>query len=253
MTVAVAGGTGMVGRYVVNELRRSGHDAVVLARSTGVDVLTGAGLAEALAGVESVVDVLNFPAADAEAARALFGGSTTGLLAAEEAAGVRHHVLLSILGLDRVGGNAHYAGKRRQEELVLHGPIPFTILRAAMFHEFAGMVVDRTRDGEVAKVPPLLIQPVAASDVGQVLARLAVEEPRRGTIDLAGPEPQDFVDMARRTLAARGESIRIVPSWQGPFGVELAGEVLLPGPDAWLQPTTFDEWLEERAAGSEES
>jgi uncharacterized protein YbjT (DUF2867 family) len=242
MTVAVVGGTGLVGQHVVDALRRSGHEPVVVARSTGADALTGDGLADALAGAEVVVDVLNFPATDSTESEALFGAATAHLLAAETATGVRHHVLLSILGLDRVGGNPHYAGKRVQEALVLEGPIPATILRAAMFHEFPGMVVSRTRQGDVATVPPLLIQPVAASDVGRALADIAVGEPR-GMIDLAGPEPQDFVDMARRTLTARGESIRLVPTWQGQFGAEMAGEILLPGPDAVLEQTTFDEWL----------
>jgi uncharacterized protein YbjT (DUF2867 family) len=209
----------------------------------GVDVITGAGLSEALGGVESVVDVLNLRAAGADEARSRFGEATTRLLAAEQEAGVAHHVLLSILGLDRLEGGPHYVGKRRQEELALVGPVPVTIVRAAQFHEFAGMVVDWTRRGDVAIVPPLLVQPIAASDVGAVLAEVATGEPHDGIIDLAGPEPQDLVDMARRTLAARGESIRLVPSWRGPFGVEAAGEVLLPGPDARLAETTFDAWL----------
>jgi uncharacterized protein YbjT (DUF2867 family) len=184
---------------------------------------------------------------DSDEARALFGAATRQLLAAEQQAGVGHHVLLSILGLDRVDGNPHYAGKRLQEELVLAGPVPATVLRAAQFHEFAGMVVSWTRQGDVAVVPPLLVQPVAASDVGAVLAQLATGEPRRGTIELAGPEPQDLVDMARRTLTARGESIRLIPSWRGPLGVEMAGEVLLPGSETQLATTTFDEWLTTQA------
>jgi uncharacterized protein YbjT (DUF2867 family) len=245
--VAVVGGTGLAGRHVVEALRRSGHDAVVISRSMGVDVMTGAGLAEALAGVDSVVDVLNLPAASADEARSRFGAATTRLLAAEREAGVGHHVLLSILGLDRLEGNAHYAGKRRQEELSLTGRVPVTIVRAAQFHEFAGMVVDWTRRGGCAVVPPLLLQPIAASDVGAVLARAATGDPRGGTFDLAGPEPQDLVDMARRTLAARGETTRLVPSWRGPFGVEAAGEVFLPGPDVRLAEITFDTWLAEAA------
>jgi uncharacterized protein YbjT (DUF2867 family) len=247
MKVAVVGGTGLVGRYVVDALRRSGHEAVVVARSAGVDIRTGAGLTDSLAGAHSVVDVLNVAATEPDEARAFFGAATERLLAAEQQEGVQHHVLLSILGLDRVEGNAHYAGKRLQEELVLAWSVPATILRAAMFHEFARMVVDWTRRGDVASVPPLLIQPVAASDVGDVLARLATGEPQGRTIDLAGPEPQDLVDMARRTLAARGETVRLIPTWRGPFGVEMAGEVLLPGPDAQLATTTFDDWLAVRA------
>jgi hypothetical protein len=131
-----------------------------------------------------------------------------------------------------------------QEELVSAGPIPFTILRATQFHEFARMVVAWSRRGEIAVVPPLLMQLVAAADVGAVLAEIAAGAPRGRATDLAGPEPQDLVDMARRTLAARRESIRLVPSWRGGlFGADAAGEALLPGPDARLAPTTFDAWL----------
>lgn len=249
MRVAVIGGTGLVGRYATKALRNAGHDAVVIARSTGVDVTTGAGLDAALAGVEAVIDVTNTPAQNADAAREFFAAGTGHLLAAEQRAGVTHHVVLSIVGVDRIEGNAHFVGKRRQEELALVGPIPVTVVRATQFHEFAAMVVGWTRDGDVATVPPLLIQPVAASDVGDVLAEVASRTPHGGTPEFAGPEVQDLVDMARRTLAARGESIRLIPSWRtGPFSVEMAGEVLLPGPGARLAPTTFDTWLITQAA-----
>jgi uncharacterized protein YbjT (DUF2867 family) len=174
---------------------------------------------------------------------AAFGTATKRLLAAEQQAGVEHHVLLSILGIDRVRGGAHYAGKRLQEELVLNGPTPATVLRAAQFFEFAGMMVEWARRGDVALVPPVLLQPVAVADVGEVLAELATGDPARGVIELAGPEPQDLFDMARRTLVARGEKTRLIPSWRGPWGPEFAGEVLLPGPDTRLATTTFDEWL----------
>jgi uncharacterized protein YbjT (DUF2867 family) len=248
MKVAVVGGTGLVGRHVVRALDGSGHEVVVVSRAAGVDVLTGDGLTAALDGCETVVDVLNLPAQSAVEARELFGRATRQLLAAEEEAGVRHHVLLSILAVDRIEGNAHYAGKREQEKLAAAGPIPVTVLRAAQFHEFAGMVASWTlRDG-VATVPPLLVQPVAASDVGDVLAELATGPPHEGTIDLAGPEPQDLVDMARRTLDARGQSVRLIPTWGGGFGVEMAGNALLPDPSARIAPTTFDEWLATQAS-----
>ncbi|MGH3886387.1 MAG: SDR family oxidoreductase [Pseudonocardiaceae bacterium] len=251
MRVAVIGGTGFVGRHTIRALRHTGHDAVVVARSTGTDVTTGAGLDAALAGVEAVIDVTNTAAQDAAAAREFFGTSTGHLLAAEQRAGVAHHVVLSIVGVDRIEGNAHFAGKRRQEELALAGPIPATILRATQFHEFAAMVVDWTRQDAVATVPPLLVQPVAASDVGQVLAEVATGAPQDRTLELAGPETQDLVDMARRTLTARGESVRLIPSWRGGlFSVEVAGEVLLPGPDAQLAPTTFDAWLAAEATST---
>jgi uncharacterized protein YbjT (DUF2867 family) len=155
--IAVIGGTGLVGRHTVDALARGGHDPVVVARSRGVDLATGQGLDDALAGADAAVDVTNAFAGDADDARRVFGAMTERLLDAEARAGVGHHVLLSILGVDRVEGNAHYAGKRRQEEVVEAGPVPATILRATQFHEFAEMVVDWTiRDG-VAEVPPLLV------------------------------------------------------------------------------------------------
>ncbi len=240
--IGVAGGTGLVGRHVMEALRRAGHEAVALTRASGVDLVAGDGLADALRGVRAVIDVTNTPATDADETRAFFGTATRNLLAAEERAGVEHHVALSIVGVDRVPGNAHYAGKRLQEELVKDGPVAATIVRATQFHEFAAMVVSWTRRGDVAAVPPLLVQPAAAADVGDALARAALDDPA-GTIEVAGPEPQDLVDMARRTLAARGEPLRLVPTWRGLFGVEMAGEVLLPGPEAVITPTTFERWL----------
>jgi uncharacterized protein YbjT (DUF2867 family) len=243
MRVAVIGGTGLAGRHVVTALQRSGHDVTVAARATGVNVLTGAGLADALAGVDAVIDVTNTPTIEADQARAFFGAATRQLLTAEQRAGVEHHVALSILGIDRVQGNAHYVGKRLQEELVLAGPVPATVVRAAQFHDFAAMVVGWTRRGDVAAVPPLLVQPIAPADVGEFLADVGTSEPQTRTITVAGPEPQDLVDMARRTLAARGETLRLIPTWRGPVGVDMAGEVLLPGPEAQLATTTFDDWL----------
>jgi uncharacterized protein YbjT (DUF2867 family) len=244
--IAVAGGTGLAGRQTVEALGDAGHDAVVLARSVGVDLTTGRGLAEALVGVDAVIDVSNTPTVSAEQARAFFTATTGQLLAAERQAGVRHHVVLSIVGVDRVEGNAHYAGKRAQERAALAGPVPATVLRATQFFDYAAMVVGWTRRGQVVTVPPLLIQPVAVTDVAQVLVQVAVAAPLNGVRELAGPEPQDLVDMVRRLLAARGESLRLIPGWGGRFGVELAGEVLLPGPDAQIAPTSFDTWLAAR-------
>jgi uncharacterized protein YbjT (DUF2867 family) len=249
MRIAVIGASGVAGRHTVDALRRAGHDTVVVARSRGVDVVTGEGLDDALVGVDAVVDVSNIQAPDARTTLEMFAAATRNLLAAEQRARVKHHALLSIVGIDRLDGNAHYAGKRLQEEILSTSPIPVTIQRATQFHEFAGMVVAWTRQGQVATVPPLLVQPVAAADVGDVLAEIAAGAPQGRATDLAGPEPQDLFDMARRTLSARGESLRLIPSWRtGVFGVEAAGEALLPGPEARLAPTTFDDWLRGESA-----
>jgi uncharacterized protein YbjT (DUF2867 family) len=242
--VAVVGGTGTVGRPLVEALRRAGHGTVVLSRSEGIDVLNGSGLESALSGVDAVVDVTSTPAHSAHDAERFFATATDRLMTAERRAGVPHHVVLSVVGVDRVAGPPLWAGKRAQEERALNGPVPATVLRTTQFHDLATAVVAETRSGERALVPPLLVQPVAVTDVALVLAETAVGPPQRRARELAGPATEDLVDMARRAFAARSEHLELVPSWRGvPYGVEMAGEVLLPGPDARIAPTTFDDWL----------
>ena len=236
MRIAVAGGTGLVGSEVVRLL----DEPVVIARSTGVDLLTGEGLDEALEGVEAVIDVTSTAASEP---LAFFEATTTRLLEAEQRAGVRHHVVLSIVGVDRVPDNDHHRGKIRQEQLALAGPIPATIVRATQFHDFGAQVASWTRDGDTATIPPLLVQPIAVADLAAVLVEVATGTGAGEVIDVAGPETEDLVDMTRRTLAARGEALRLVPRWGGAFSVTMAGEVLLPGPDARIAPTTFEAWL----------
>jgi uncharacterized protein YbjT (DUF2867 family) len=216
---------------------------VRISRSLGIDLLTGTGLDAALAGVEAVIDVTNCTASDPAETVAFFGTTTRNLLAAEQRAGVRHHVLLSIAGVDRVEGNAHYVGKREQERLVAAGPVPWTIVPATQFHDFAEMVAGWTEQDGVATIAPLLVQPIAPEDVAAILAEIAVGQPQGRYVDIAGPEPQDLVDMARRTHQARGREVKLVPTWSTVFGPEMAGNALLPGKDARIAPTTFDEWL----------
>ncbi|NUR51764.1 MAG: NmrA family NAD(P)-binding protein [Hamadaea sp.] len=243
MKIAVVGGTGLTGREVVRAVEARGHEPVVIARSVGVDIITGEGLDDALRGVGAIIDVSNAPTADSEAARAFFGTATSTILAAAARAGVSHHVVLSIVGIDRVAGNPHYAGKRRQEEVALAGPVPTTVVRATQFHDFAAMVVNWSTTDGVAPIAPLLVQPIAVPDLADVLVEVAGQAPVGGIVEVAGPKTEDLVDMARRTLAVRGETVELVPNWQGRFTVEMAGEVLLPGPAARIAPTTFEKWL----------
>jgi uncharacterized protein YbjT (DUF2867 family) len=247
MRVAVVGGTGLVGRHVVEALRRQGVEAVALARSTGVDALTGEGLDAALNGADAVVDVTTTPARSAEETQAFFRTTTRNLMAAEERVGVKHHVLLSIAAVDAVPDQPHYVGKLAQEDEAQRGSVPVTIARVTQFHEFGGQVATwSTQDGQ-AIVAPLLLRPVAARDVGAYLAELALGDPQGRAKDLSGPRNEDLFDMARRTLAARGVRTTLVPGFDGMFGMSMAGEVLLPGPDARIAPTTFDQWLLEQA------
>ena len=247
MRIAVMGATGRIGRYTVDALTKVGQQTVPISRSTGVDAYTGSGLDEALAGVDVVVDVSNTRSQEQAEIVDFFGTITGNLLVAEERAAVGHHVVLSIVGIDHEKHVPHYAGKREQERRIKAGPIPYSIVRATQFHDFAATVVSWTlRDGTAA-IPPLLVQPIDQQEVGQMLAEVAAGTALGRSIDIAGPDTQDLVDMARRTFAARGEPIRLVPTWRGPFDTTMAGEVLLPGDDARLGSVTFEDWL---AAGA---
>ncbi|PEG57536.1 NAD(P)H-binding protein [Mycolicibacterium boenickei] len=243
MRVAVAGATGNIGARVVAALQAAGHEVVAISRSSGVDLSTGEGLDAALAGVRAVVDAISAPPTDRDSTVDYLGTATRTLLAAEERAGVSHHVLLSIVGIHGIDGNPHYAGKREQERLIEAGSVPWTIVPATQFHDFAEMVVSWTeRDGR-AEIAPLLVQPIDPDDVAAVLAEVAVGHPQGRYADVAGPQTQDLVDLARRTLAARGREVTLVPTWSSVFGVEMAGNALLPGAGARIAPTTFDQWL----------
>jgi uncharacterized protein YbjT (DUF2867 family) len=247
MRVAVLGATGRIGRYTVDRLDRLGHETVPISRATGVDAYTGAGLDEALAGVDVVVDVCNTRLQDEAQIVDFFGTMTGNMLAAEDRVGVGHHVLLSIVGLNHDQHVPHYAGKREQERRVMAGPIPWSIVRSTQFHDFAAMVAGWTLQDGTATIAPVLVQPIAQPEVGEMLAEVATGAPLGHPIDIAGPETQDLVDMARRTFAARGEKVRLVPTWRGLFDTSMAGEVLLPGDCARLGSVTFDDWL---AAGA---
>jgi uncharacterized protein YbjT (DUF2867 family) len=243
MRIAVVGATGRIGRLTVEALERTGHETVRISRTLGVDVYAGEGLATALTGVEALIDASSNEAIDHDEAVEFFSRSTCNLLEAERQTGVQHHVLLTIVGLARYIGNAHCAGKRAQEQAVERGPVPWSILPATQFYDFAEMVTSWTEHDGSATIAPLLVQPVAPADVADVLAEIATGQPQRRCPELAGPEPQDLVDLARRTRAARGTSIRLVPTWSGIYGLDMAGDVLLPGSDARIAPTTFDDWL----------
>lgn len=248
MRIAVAGATGHIGALAVAALERDGHDVVRLSRSLGVDIIAGDGLAEALTDVDGLIDTTSVEADTAADAVAYLGTATRNLLAAEQQAGVRHHVLLSIVGIHRIDGNPHYAGKREQERLVEGGPVPWTIVPATQFHDFAAMVTTWTEQDGVATIPPLLVQPIAPADVADVLVEVVTSAPQGRYADLAGPATEDLVDMARRTNDVRGRQVRLVPTWSGALDSSFAGDVLLPGTRARIASTSFDEWLAAGAA-----
>ncbi|EFQ83654.1 3-beta hydroxysteroid dehydrogenase/isomerase family protein [Aeromicrobium marinum DSM 15272] len=245
MRIAVAGGTGVLGSHVVRALEDDGHETVVLSRGRGTDVRTGDGLAEALAGTHAVVDALSVTTIRRRAAVDFFAATTRNLLAAGAAAGVRHHVAVSVVGCDVVD-YGYYLGKRAQEALVTTGTVPWTVLRATQFHEFAGQVVDAS-PGPVALVPRMASQPVAAAEVGGVVARIAAGAPA-GQLQMGGPELHDIPDLARRQLRAEGRRRLVVPvRLPGAVGRQMASGALVPDEPTYRGTTTYDAWLSDRS------
>ncbi|GHD43164.1 3-beta hydroxysteroid dehydrogenase [Streptomyces galbus] len=246
MKIAVAGGTGVAGRYVVEALRARGHEPVVLSRAKGVDLLNGTGLEAALAGAEGVVDVANVTTMRKSVAVDFFDRAGRNLVAAAERAGVRHLVTLSIVGVDRVR-NPYYAGKLRQEEIVRGGAVPWTILRATQFHEFAGQVLSGV-PGPIAAVPKAPVQPIAVREVGEALADLVLGQPQDMAGELAGPRVESLVDMARALIAAGGARRRPVLPMYFPGGMSAGG--LLPTGPGPRGTQTFADWLGRQKASA---
>lgn len=245
MEIAVAGGTGLMGRLVTAEVERRGHVAVVLSRGRGVDLTTGQGLATALTDVERLIDVSNVTTTSRRRSVDFFDTATRNLLTAGLRSGVRHHVALSIVGVDRVG-LGYYAGKRRQEELALAGPVPASVLRATQFHEFPVQLLARLGRSPVLPVPTMRTQPVAAAEVAGALVDLVLGEPKGLVPDLAGPEVLQMPDLVRRVLRARGSRRLVLPvRLPGETGRAMADGGLLPqgGTRGHLR---FDEWLRQQ-------
>jgi len=244
MRIAVAGGTGLVGRYVVAELRAAGHEPVVLTRSAGADVITGAGLDTALDGTEALIDVTNTAALSGRKSVAFFTAGTGNLLAAGRRAGVKHHVVLSIVGVGRPGmGSGYNAGKVAQEALVRDSGVPASIMRATQFHQFIPQFLDRV-PGPVLVVPRMRIQPVAACEVAAALAALAAGPPVGMAPEIAGPEVAELADLARQLSQARGSRrpvLRVpVP---GAAGRAMASGAMLPSGPGLRGTQTFADWL----------
>lgn len=247
MRIAVAGGTGMVGAHVTRVVRERGHEPVVLARSTGVDLMAGTGLAAALEGVDAVIDVASTATSAAKPSIAFFEATTTRLLAAERERGVRHHVALSIIGVPEAP-HGYYAGKARQEELVMASDAGWSLLRAAQFHEFAVQMTQRMGVGPFVLCPSMRTQPIAAAEVAAVLVETAEGDPRGVDRELAGPQVESMPDMVRRYLRATGRRTPVLAvPLPGAFGRALRDGTILPGPGARLGTVTFDAWLAAQA------
>jgi uncharacterized protein YbjT (DUF2867 family) len=233
-----------VGSKLVEKLRRDGHEPVAASPVSGVDALTGEGLAEALAGAQVVVDVSDAPTSDDAAVLHFFQTSSRNLLAAESATRVGHHVTLSVVGADRLPESGYLRAKVAQEEAVKAGPVPYTILRATPFFEFIGRIADSSTDGDTVRLPPVLVEPAAADDVAGTLADVAVGSPLNDTVELTGPQAFRLDELARRVLQATHDPRQVTTDVHGRcFGAELDDRSLTPGDDARIASTRFEDWV----------
>jgi uncharacterized protein YbjT (DUF2867 family) len=248
MKVVVIGGTGLIGSRVVAWLAEHGHEAIAASPRSGVNTLTGEGLAEILSGAQVVVDVSNSPSFEAKAALEFFTTATGNLLAAEATAGVAHHVALSVVGTERLPESGYLRAKLAQENLIKESGIPFTIVHSTQFFEFVKSIADSATDGSTVRLSPALIQPIAADAVAGEVARTAAGEPVNGTIELAGPEQFGLDELIRKGLRFRGDPRTVVADPQARYyGALLEERSLLPGPDARILDPRFEDWLVQTA------
>jgi uncharacterized protein YbjT (DUF2867 family) len=248
MKVVIIGGSGLIGSKVVNRLREQGHQAVPASPDTGVNTLTGEGLAQVLTGAAVVIDVSNSPSFEDAAVLEFFETSTGNLLTAEAAAGVGHHVALSVVGCERMPESGYFRAKVAQEELIRNSPIPYSIVRATQFFEFFKRIADEATEGNTVRIAPVLFQPIAAEDVAKAVGRVAVSAPVIGIVEIAGPQQFRFDEFIRLGLGARQDPREVVADPHARyFGVELDERMLVPGADARLGEILFEDWLRQSA------
>jgi uncharacterized protein YbjT (DUF2867 family) len=244
MKIVVIGGSGLIGKKTVMNLRQQGHEVVAASPSSGVNTVTGEGLAQALTGAQVVVDVANAPSWEDNAVLAFFETSGRNLLAGEAAAGVGHHVALSVVGTDRLLASGYFRAKMAQEKLIKASPIPYTIVRATQFFEFVGPIAQTATEGQTLRLPPALMQPIAADDVAAVMADVALAEPLNGTFDLAGPEAIRQDDLVRQFLKATGDTRTVITDPKALYyGLIVNDQSLTPGEHPRLGSTRFEDWL----------
>jgi uncharacterized protein YbjT (DUF2867 family) len=244
MKVVVIGGSGLIGTKLVKQLRKRGHEVVAASPSTGVNAVTGAGLTEALSGTQVVVDVANAPSWEDDAVVAFFETAGRNLLAAEVAAGIGHHIALSVVGTDRLLESGYFRAKMAQESLIKASKVPYTIVRATQFFEFVGGIAQSASDGQTVRLPPALMQPILSDDVAAALADVAVAHPLKRTVDLAGPETIRMDDLVRQFLVASGDTRQVITDPQARyFGIALNDQSLTPGDNPRIGSTRFEDWL----------
>jgi uncharacterized protein YbjT (DUF2867 family) len=244
MKIVVIGGTGLIGSKLVKKLGEQGHEAVAAAPNMGVNSITGEGLADALRGASVVVDVTNSPSWEDAAVLNFFETSTRNLLACGAAAGVKHHVALSVVGTERLLESGFFRAKLAQENLIKASPVPYTIVRATQFFEFVNQIVNFSTEGNQVRMPSALIQPMAADDVASAVARIATNLPVNGTVEIGGPEKFRLDELSRRALAASHDTREVISDPQARYyGVRVSQRALVPDDDARLGDTRFEEWL----------
>jgi len=248
MKIVVIGGTGLIGTKLVNKLRQHGHEVVAASPSKGVNTVTGEGLAQALAGAQVVVDVANAPSWEDKEVLAFFETSGQNLLAAEAAAGVGHHVALSVVGTDRLLASGYFRAKMAQEKLIKASPIPYTIVRSTQFFEFVGGIAQSATEGQAVRLPPALMQPIASDDVAAVMADVALAEPQNGTVEIAGPKPIRQDELVRQFLSATADARTVITDPKALyFGITVNDYSLTPGDNPRIGPTRFADWLSRNA------
>jgi len=248
MKIVVIGGSGLIGKKVVTNLRQHGDEVVAASPSSGVNTVTGEGLTQALADAQVVVDVANAPSWDDKAVLAFFETSGRNLLAAEAAAGVGHHVALSVVGTDRLLASGYFRAKMAQENLIKASPIPYTVVRATQFFEFVRGIAQSATEGQTVRLPPALMQPIAADDVAAVVADVALAEPLNGTFELAGPERIRQDDLVRQFLTATGDARTVITDPKALYyGISVNDQSLTPGDNPRLGSTRFADWLSRNA------
>jgi uncharacterized protein YbjT (DUF2867 family) len=249
MKIVVIGGTGLIGTKLVSRLRQKGHEVVAASPNSGVNTITGEGLAEALAGAQVVVDLANSPSFEDKAVLDFFETAGRNLLAAEAAAGVGHHLALSVVGADRLPASGYLRAKMVQENLIKASGIPYTIVRSTQFFEFIGPIVESCVDGDVIRLSPALLQPIASDDVADAMADATLGAPVNGTIEIAGPEPSPLDKLARQFLNANGDSREVIADVHARYyGTELNDRSLTPGDHPRLGAVRFEDWLRRSTA-----
>jgi uncharacterized protein YbjT (DUF2867 family) len=248
MKIVVIGGTGLIGSKLVAKLDEQGHEAVPAAPNTGVNTLTGEGLSEALKGAEVVVDVSNAPDWEDDAVMHFFQTSTRNLLAAEAAAGIGHHVALSVVGTDRLTESGYFRAKLAQEQLIQDSSIPYSIVHATQFFEFLNGIADSATEGNTVHLPPAMIQPMAADDVAAAVGRVAVGPPVNGIVEVAGPEAFRLDQLIGDVLKAENDPREVIADPQARYyGISPGERTLLPGDDARLAETRLEDWAKQPA------